>query len=76
MQQISHDCSHHGKRFIRQSQPLSNRRVVVEEPNHEGMRIGIGFVLPGQLDECRAKSVDSASSAQRITVALAFMKPT
>ena len=46
--------------------------MIVEEPNDQWMRVGVGLVDVGELDESGAIRIRPVRSVQGITVALAF----
>src|SRR6266496_2042105 len=57
---------------IRHLQTRPDRRVIVEQPNDQRMRIGIGLVEAGEFGEGAAIRCRIMGAIERITVALAF----
>src|SRR5207245_2137215 len=55
-------------------QSLPDRRVIIEQPDDQRMRVGIGLVDVGELDESGAESIRATGAFQGIAVALALEK--
>src|SRR5215213_6670552 len=57
-------------RLAGQGEPVADGRVVVEEPGDQGVRVGVGLVDAGELDEGGAVGVGVAGAGQGVAVAL------